>query len=395
MSQTPNATAPATSAPQAANNNRKRKKILLIVASVLLVALVVYALYWIFVARFFESTDDAYVQGNVVQITPQIAATISKIYVDDTDAVKPGQRLVSLDAADADLAVQRAEAQLAQAVREVRTLFASQSSSEATVALREADLAKAKDDLARRKGLSGSGAVSGEEIRHAELAVRSAESALQVAKQQLASGRALTGGTSISQHPNVLRAATQLKDALLMQSRTTLYAPVGGEVARRSAQVGQRVNPGTPLMSVVPLDHLWVEANFKESQLNKMRVGQPVTVEADIYGSKVQYDGHIDGLAAGTGSAFALLPAQNATGNWIKIVQRVPVRIALDPNQLAQHPLRIGLSVQVEVNLHHVEGKPIGAQTAMSDKPAYTAAPNPTEDRAQARVNEIIAANLK
>jgi membrane fusion protein (multidrug efflux system) len=376
-------------------NNRRRKKILLIVAGVLIVALAIYLLYWFFVSRFVESTDDAYVQGNVVQITPQVAATVTKIYADDTDMVKAGQPLLSLDSADADLAVQRAEAQLAQTVREVRTLYASQAQSSANLSLREADLARARDDLARRKGLAGSGAVSGEEIRHAELGVTSAQAAVQVAREQLVSGRALTEGTTVAQHPNVLRAASQLQDALLAQSRTTLYAPVGGAVARRSVQVGQRVTPGAPVMSVVPLDQLWIDANFKESQLSQVQVGQPVTIVADLYGGKVKYDGRIAGMGAGTGSAFALLPAQNATGNWIKIVQRVPVRITVDPKQLAEHPLRIGLSVQADVNLHNEAGRTDQRRATATVPTTYTAVSGPTNDRAKARVDEIVAANLK
>jgi membrane fusion protein (multidrug efflux system) len=374
------------------DNNRRRKKILLVVGTILFVALILYALYWFFVARFVESTDDAYIQGNVIQITPQVAATVTRIHADDTDMVKAGQPLISLDTADADLAVQRAEAQLAQTVREVRTLYASQAQSSANLALREADRVRASDDLARRKSLAGSGAVSGEEIRHAELGVTSAQAAVQVAKEQLVSGLALTEGTTVARHPNVLRAASQLQDAMLAQSRTTLYAPVSGEVAKRSAQVGQRVSPGTPVMSVVPLDQLWVDANFKESQLSHMRIGQPVTLVADLYGSKVKYDGRITGLGAGTGSAFALLPAQNATGNWIKIVQRVPVRILIDPKQLAEHPLRIGLSVQVEVDLHGQGGE----HKATATQPTtYTVVTGPSSEKATTRVNEIITANLK
>ena len=200
----------------------------------------------------------------------------------------------------------------------------------------------------------------------------------------------------MAQHPNVLRAASQLQDALLTQSRTTLYAPVGGAIAKRSVQVGQRVNPGTSVMSVVPLDQLWVDANFKESQLSKMQIGQPVTVVADLYGGKVKYDGRITGIGAGTGSAFALLPAQNATGNWIKIVQRVPVRIAIDPKQIAEHPLRIGLSVEADVDLHNEgAGKASDRRTTASVPTTYTAVSAPTTDKAKARVDEIVAANMK
>jgi membrane fusion protein (multidrug efflux system) len=285
---------------------------------------------------------------------------------------------------------------LAQTVREVRTLYASQAQASANVALREAELARTQDDLARRKALAGSGAVSAEEIRHAEIAVTAAKAAVAAAKEQLASGRALTEGTSVEQHPNVQRAAARVQEAMLAQTRSTLYAPVSGEVAKRSVQVGQRINPGAPVMAIVPLDQLWVDANFKESQLREMRIGQPVTLTADLYGSKVKYDGKVVGLSAGTGSAFALLPAQNATGNWIKVVQRVPVRIELDPKQLAAHPLRIGLSMHAEVDLHDRSGAPVGDSVG---KPgtltAHAAAFTLANAASKTRIAAIIAANLK
>lgn len=374
----------------------KRKKIMLTIASIFGAAAIGYGAYWALFSRYIEDTDNAYVQGNIVQITPQIASTVTKIYADDTAIVKAGQPLVALDAADADVALAQAEAQLAQTVREVRTLYASQAQASANVAVRAAELARAKDDLARRKALAGSGAVSAEEIRHAESAVAAADAAVAAAKEQLASGRALTEGTSVARHPNVQRAAAHVQEALLAQSRTTLYAPVGGEVAKRSVQVGQRVNPGAPMMAIVPLDQLWVDANFKESQLHDMRVGQKVTLTADVYGSKVKYDGKVVGMAAGTGSAFALLPAQNATGNWIKVVQRVPVRIALDPKQLAEHPLRIGLSMHAEVDLHDQSGARLGNNTSAENAmAAYAPATDPVEAKAKARIAEIITANLK
>jgi membrane fusion protein (multidrug efflux system) len=387
----------ATSAPAPApNGNPKRKKILSIIATVFIIAAIGWGAYWLLYGRFSEDTDDAYVQGNVVQITPQVAGTVAKIYVDDTNIVKPGQPLVSLDPSDVDVSVTQAEAQLAQTVREVRTLYASQAQASANVALREAELARAKDDLARRKGLSGSGAVSAEEIRHAETAVSSAEAAVTAAKEQLASDRALTEGTTVAQHPNVQRAAAQLQEAMLAQSRTTLYAPVGGEVAKRNTQVGQRINVGTPLMAIIPLHQLWVDANFKEGQLRQMRIGQRATVVADLYGSKVKYDGKVVGLAAGTGSAFALLPAQNATGNWIKVVQRLPVRIELDPKQLAEHPLRIGLSMTVDVDLHDQSGSPVGNNTVQPTAlVAYDSASDANEAKAKAKIAAIIASNLK
>ncbi|MGE5652595.1 efflux RND transporter periplasmic adaptor subunit [Noviherbaspirillum sp. UKPF54] len=388
--------APIASTNQAAPSGApKRKKILLTIGAVFAAAAVGSGLYWALVSRYIEDTDNAYVQGNVVQITPQIAATVAKIYADDTSMVKAGQPLVALDTADTDVALAQAEAQLAQTVREVRTLYAAQAQASANLAVREAELARAKDDLGRRKALAGSGAVSSEEIRHAESAVAAAQAALAAAKEQLASGRALTEGTSVANHPNVQRAAARVQEALLAKSRSTLYAPVGGEVAKRSVQVGQRVTPGAPLMAIVPLDQLWVDANFKESQLREMRIGQPVTLTADIYGGKVKYAGKVEGLGAGTGSAFALLPAQNATGNWIKVVQRVPVRIALDPKQLAEHPLRVGLSMHVEVDLHERQGAPVGESAGRAHALTATTPGNPVDAAAKARIDTIIATNLK
>jgi membrane fusion protein (multidrug efflux system) len=380
-----------TEKPVAANG--KRKKILLIIALIFILIGAGFALEWILVGRYVEETENAYVQGNVVQVTPQIAGTVTRIYVDDTIVVKAGQPLVSLDTADADVALAQAEAQLAQTVREVRTLYAGQAQSTANVTLREAELARARDDLARRKALAGTGAVSGEEIRHAETSLAAAQAGVAGAREQLASGVALTNGTSVARHPNVLRAAARVQEVLLAQSRSTLVAPVGGEIAKRNVQVGQRVNPGAPLMAIVPLDQLWVDANFKESQLREMRIGQPVSLIADLYGSKIKYDGRIIGMGAGTGSAFALLPAQNATGNWIKVVQRVPVRISIDPQQLAKHPLRVGLSMQVSVDLHDKGGAAIGANLSKGN--VMTAFAEPADAKASARIDAIIAANLK
>lgn len=383
-------------APAQGQTSPKRKKILLTLGSIFVLAAIGYGAYWALVARYAEDTDNAYVQGNVVQVTPQVGGTVSRIYVQDTDHVKAGQPLVSLDTADTQVALDQAEAQLAQTVREVRTLYASQAQASANLSLRKAELMRAKDDLARRKSLAGSGAVSAEEIRHAESAVSAAQAAYEAAKEQLASGRALTNGTSVANHPNVQRAAAKVEEAMLARSRAMLYAPVSGEIAKRNVQLGQRIAPGTPLMAIVPLQQLWVDANFKESQLRDMRVGQPVTMTADLYGDDVEYHGKVVGLSAGTGSAFALLPAQNATGNWIKVVQRVPVRISLDPKELAAHPLRIGLSMRAAVDLHDQHGAPVGAVTGPAlNQVAYTNDGDPLDAKAKARINSIIAANLK
>ncbi|WP_186052889.1 EmrA/EmrK family multidrug efflux transporter periplasmic adaptor subunit [Burkholderia gladioli] len=346
-------------APAAQNGKRKRMMTLLILAIV--IAAIAYGLYYFLVARFHEETDDAYVNGNVVQITPQVTGTVIAVNADDTQSIRIGQPLVKLDPADAAIALQSAEANLAQTVRRVRGLYADDDQYRAQVAQRESDLSKAQDDLRRRLAVAQTGAVSQEEISHARDAVKAAQASLDAAKQQLAANVALTANTTVANHPDVLAAAATVRNAYLNNARNTLPAPVTGYVAKRSVQVGQRVSPGTPLMSVVPLGQIWVDANFKEVQLDHMRIGQPVSVTADIYGSSVKYHGKVIGFSAGTGSAFSLLPAQNATGNWIKVVQRLPVRIALDPQELERHPLRIGLSMQVDVDIKDESGSQLGS----------------------------------
>ncbi|NUY31180.1 EmrA/EmrK family multidrug efflux transporter periplasmic adaptor subunit [Paraburkholderia sp. JPY303] len=379
---------PATP-PQAANNG-KRKRMMTLLVIVILIAAVAYGLYYFLDARFHEDTDDAYVSGNVVQITPQVTGTVIAVNADDTQVVKAGDPLVVLDPADARVALEQAEANLAQVVRQVRGLFADDSQYEARVAASQADLSRAQDDLKRRMTVAQTGAVSQEEISHARDAVKSAQAALDAAKQRLAANRALTANTTIANHPNVQAAAAKLRDAYLNHARNTLPAPVTGYVAKRSVQVGQRVSPGTPLMAIVPLHDVWVDANFKEVQLKHMRIGQPVELTADVYGSSVPYHGKVIGFSAGTGSAFSLLPAQNATGNWIKVVQRLPVRISLDPQELEKHPLRIGLSMQADVNIKDDTGGQLGQapstsyQTNVFDK--YGA-------EADAEIARIIAEN--
>lgn len=401
--QTPNPNASPAPAPA----NPKRKTLMLSAAAVIVLCAIGYGAYWAIVARHFEDTDDAYVQGNLVQITPQIASTVSGINADDTDFVKAGQVLVQLDRADAQVALDQAQAALAQTVRQVRTLYANNGALGANLTVRQADidktqadLARAQSDLKRREELAATGAVSGEELLHAQTTVANAKSAVAGAKaalvasrEQLATNTALTDGTSVEEHPNVLGAGAKVREAYLNLTRTSLPAPVSGYVAKRSVQVGQRVAPGTPLMTIVPLNQVWVDANFKEVQLGKMRIGQPVKLTADVYGSKVEYHGTVAGLGAGTGAAFALLPAQNATGNWIKVVQRLPVRIALDPKEVEAHPLRVGLSMQAEVDISSTDGKSLseGGRTGS----AYsTTALDHTSEEADKLVAATIAENL-
>ncbi|AEK62304.1 HlyD family efflux transporter periplasmic adaptor subunit [Collimonas fungivorans] len=393
--QTPENPSPAAAAPApaAANGNGKRRSLLIGVTIALIIVLIAYGIWWFIYARHYENTDDAYVGGNVVQVTPQVGGTVLAINTDDTELVQAGKPLVELDKADAKVALDQAEAQLAQTVRQVRTLFVNNNALVSNVTARTSELERARADLARRQQLISTGAVSKEELDHAKVAVQGAEAALQATREQLASNRVLTDHTTVEQHPNVQNAAAQVRNAYINLARTTLLAPTTGYVAKRSVQVGQRIAAGTPLLSIVPLNALWVDANFKEVQINNMRIGQPVTLKSDLYGSKIEYHGKVVGLAAGTGSAFALLPAQNASGNWIKIVQRIPVRISLDAKDLETHPLRIGVSMDATVDIAQTEGTSLTAGTARTT-PAYTTDVfDKSGQEADARIASIIAAN--
>ena len=346
---------------QDTGNPRKRKVMLLVLAVVVALAGAGVWAYHEFIGRWSESTDDAYVNGNVVEITPLVTGTVVSIGADDGDLVHEGQVLINFDPNDAEVGLQSAKANLARTVRQVRGLYSNVDGMKAQVNAQQAEVQKAQDNFNRRKNLAAGGAISQEELSHARDDLTSAQNALANAKQQLKTTSALVDDPVVSSLPDVMAAAAQLRQAYLTNARSTLIAPVTGYVAKRTVQLGQRVQPGTALMAVIPLDQLWIDANFKETQLRDMRIGQPVEIESDIYGSDVKFSGTIDSLGAGTGSAFALLPAQNATGNWIKIVQRVPVRIHVNAEELAKHPLRVGLSTNVEVNLHDQSG-PVLAQ---------------------------------
>ncbi|MFM0343090.1 HlyD family efflux transporter periplasmic adaptor subunit [Paraburkholderia sp. RL17-347-BIC-D] len=369
----------------------KRKLLLSLLAASVVLAGAGYGAYYFTTGRYYQSTDDAYVSGNLVQLTPQVSGTVVAVNADDTQIVKQGAPIVTLDNADAKVALSNAEATLGQTVRQVSGLYVNNDFYAATIAQRQSDLARANDDLKRRQAVAETGAVSGEDIAHARDAVSSAQAALDAARQQAEANHALTDRTSIEQHPNVQAAASKVRDAYLSYARNTLPAPVTGYVARRSVQVGQRVAPGNPLMAIVPLDGVWVDANFKEGQLRHMRIGQPVTLTADVYGSSVKYHGRVVGFSAGTGAAFATLPAQNATGNWIKVVQRLPARIQLDQNELNAHPLRIGLSMQVDVDTHEETGAQLGAAVNTS---YHTDVFAQYGDEADAEIARIIAQNM-
>ena len=401
--------APQTSTPPSprAAGNPARRKALISIASLVVVAGLGWTAYEWLVASHYESTDNAYVQGNVIQITPQMGGTVMAILADDNDLVTAGQALVKLDPADAKVALDQASANLAQAVRQVRTMVANNGSLTAQITLRESDVVKAQteiaratDDLNRRQSLLGTGAVSKEEFNHAQTqlangksALASAQAGVVAAKEQLLSNQAMTDGTTLEQHPSVLLAAAKVREAWLATQRAALPAPVDGFVARRTVQLGQRVAAGAPLMSIIPLNQLWVDANFKEAQLKNIRLGQNVTLVSDLYGSQVTYHGKVAALGSGTGGAFALLPAQNATGNWIKVVQRVAVRISLDPQELNINPLRIGLSMEVSVDTSNQTGALLATQPraqALSSTKAFET----DEAQAQALVKRIIHDNL-
>jgi membrane fusion protein (multidrug efflux system) len=345
----PNPSAVPASAPAKPARRGAALRILLLVV---VVAAIGWTAWYYLDGRWYEQTDDAYVNGNVVQITPLVPGTVVSIGADDGQLVHEGQVMVQLDSNDMQTALAQTEAALARTVRQVRGMYNGVDSSQAVLATRRADLERAQVDYTRRKNLATTGAISAEELSHASDALAAAQAAVDAAAQKLASDSAMLDNAGVANQPDVQTAAAALRQAYINNARTRIVAPVTGYVARRSVQLGQRVQQGAPLMAVVPLDQVWVDANFKETQLRQMRLGQPVTLHSDIYGGGIDYKGTVASLGIGTGSAFSLLPAQNASGNWIKIVQRLPVRIALDADQVHKHPLRIGLSMSVEVDLH-------------------------------------------
>ena len=384
-----------------------RSKGLRIIGIVVVSFTSVWCVWYFMFSRHHVTTDNAYVIGNVLQITPQTGGTVVTISADETDFVKAGQPLVRLDPADSQVALEQAQSQLAQTVREVRALYSNSASQNSQVKLREADALRAEidqirfqEDVNRRAPLVSTGAVSKEEFQHvsaqldaAKRATEAAKAALNAAKEQLMSSQTQIDGTTVKDHPNVARAAAKMREAYLAFQRSDVLAPTDGHIAKRSVQVGQRVQAGTPLMTMVALNQLWVDANFKEGQLQELRIGQPAELVADVYGKSVVYHGTLAGLGAGTGAAFSLLPAQNATGNWIKVVQRVPVRILLDAQELSAHPLRVGLSMEVNVDTTNQNGKTLAdvqRDTAVSATKIYDS----LQVAADGEVQRIIAANM-
>ncbi|WP_433690952.1 multidrug efflux MFS transporter periplasmic adaptor subunit EmrA [Kosakonia cowanii] len=370
----------------------KRKGLLLLLTLLFVVIAVAYGIYWFLVLRHFEETDDAYVAGNQVQIMSQVSGSVTKVWADNTDYVQKGDVLVTLDETDARQAFEKAQTQLATSVRQTRQSIINSKQLQASVELKKTALAQAQSDLNRRVPLGSANLIGREELQHARDAVASAQAALDVAVQQYNANQAIVLDTPLEEQPAVKQAATEVRNSWLALQRTKIVSPLTGYVSRRAVQPGAQISVTTPLMAVVPATNLWVDANFKETQLAHMRIGQTATIISDFYGDEVEYKGKVVGLDMGTGSAFSLLPAQNATGNWIKVVQRLPVRVELDAQQLADHPLRIGLSTTVKVDTSARDGAVLAKQARTT--PAYES--NAREinlEPVNTLINNIVKAN--
>lgn len=389
--ETPNP--PAKNPAAKANGNGKRRAILLVITAVFVLAGIAWYLLYVFVFSLREVTDDAYVSGNQVSVSAQIQGTVIAVLADDTQRVQPGQVLVRLDPTDTEVALSKARSALANAVRQVRQQTEMAGQYDAAIASRKLEVARAEADLKRRQPLLADKAIAPEEVAHAREAFDNAKAALDLAMRQSAAAHALVDGTSIADNASVMQAKAAFREAWINAERNGIVAPIGGYVAQRAVQVGVRIQPGQPLLTIIPLHDLWVEANFKESQLRNVRIGQPAEVDTDLYGGSVEFHGKVIGLGAGTGSAFALLPPQNASGNWIKVVQRVPVRIALDAKELDQHPLRVGLSTSVKVDTHDRKG-PVLAAAPTTKAVAETDVYARDFAKAEAEADAIVQRNL-
>lgn len=384
----------STSAPtEPVKNNHKRNKAILITVLIFLVLGTAWFSYWWLWGRFHQYTDDAYVDGNNVVLTPQVPGIVVSFSAMDADYVPQGRILVELDKTDASIALDRAVADLGSAVRDVMRMFEQAKQHEAMIAMKKAEFIKSAQDYEHRKHLVDEGGVSLEDFEHAEAALQSSYADLVATEHLYISALAQVENTTVETHPLVEQMKNRVRDAFVFYQRCTIKAPVSGIVAQRTVQVGERVQAGQPLMALVPLDQMWVNANYKETQLTNMRVGQTAKIHSDIYGRKVVFEGRIAGIGGGTGSVFSVLPPQNATGNWIKIVQRIPVRIILDQAQIREFPLRLGLSMEVTVDVHDTE-KPF-VPSIRTDGPLFeTNVFSTQEEGAEPLIAEVIAANL-
>jgi membrane fusion protein (multidrug efflux system) len=369
-------------------------KFLWIGGAVLVVATIAVVIYHFMVGQYHVTTKDAYVNGNMVRLQPQVTGTVTYIGADQTQSVTVGQILVQLDAKDADVALSQAKANLAQTVRDVVQLFSDEKRQEAVLYAQQAQLVRANKELTRDRGLVGTRGVSQEELERAEESARSAEAGIRQAHASLESVRAQIAGTQPATHPRVLLAESNLRNAWLAKNRTQVRSPLNGFMVRREVQLGQQVTPATEMVAITPLDSVWIDANFKETQLQNIRINQPVTIKADIYGSDVEYHGRVLGLTAGTGASLAVLPPENATGNWIKIVQRLPVRIGLDPRELRDHPLYLGLSTKVDIDVHDLNGGSL-SKTAVWPAAMQTNVYAEQDAGVTAEIDNIVRTNLQ
>jgi len=382
----------APAAPAPANGNRTR--ILILIAVIFIVSGLLWGAYWYLVLSNRERTDDAYVNGNKVVISAQISGTVIVVLADDTQLVKAGQVLVRLDPVDAETSLSRTASSLAQTVRQVRQEKSTADQYDSVIETRKVELARAQADLTKREPLLADRAIAPEEVRHARESVELARAALTQAVRQSNASHALVDGTPVEDNPSVMQAKAAYRDAWIAAQRNAVVAPVTGYVAERSVQLGQHIQAGQALMTVIPLNALWVDANFKEVQLRYLRIGQPAQVRSDLYGGSFIFHGHVQGMSAGTGAAFALLPAQNASGNWIKVVQRVPVRIQIDDGDLAKSPLRVGLSATVTVDTTNRDGPVLptkAADTPVGDTRVYSQ----DLDKAAAEADAVVRRNLQ
>ncbi len=381
-------------APTTEPTNGKRRKILFIIALIFIALGLLWGAYWVLVLAKREQTDDAYVNGNKVVISAQISGTVVAVLADDTQLAKAGQVLVRLDPIDAETGLSRTGSALAQTVRQVRQEKSTADQYDSVIETRKLELARAQADLAKREPLLADHAIAPEEVRHARESVALAQAALTQAERQSISAHALVDGTPVQDNPAVLQAKAAYRDAWIAARRNAVVAPVTGYVAERSVQLGQHIQAGQALMTVIPLNSLWVDANFKEVQLRHLRIGQPSQVRSDLYGGSFIFHGHVKGMSAGTGAAFALLPAQNASGNWIKVVQRVPVRIQIDDADLVKSPLRVGLSATVTVDTTNRDGLVLAMDVTdahVGDTQVYTQ----DLDKANAEADAVISRNLR